>query len=154
MHKRPHSQRGFTIVELLIVLSIVSLAMLIANSSYITFRESSVLNRAARVIAADVALTRSYAIRHRAPVALVADESKQSYVIRDAAGNVFLNRVFDASSEMPIESLNVIMFGDSVTFNERGLMWGLGSVNIDITRRGSGRRVQANAVGRWRITVF
>ncbi|MEE8486951.1 MAG: GspH/FimT family pseudopilin [Gemmatimonadota bacterium] len=153
MRNRIHSERGFTLVEMLIVLSIVSLAMLMANTSFIRFRESSTLNRAARVIAADVALTRSYAIRHRKPVALVANESTQSYVIRDNAGTVYLNRAFDASSQMLIESLDVAVAGDSVAFNERGLMSGAGSANIDISRHGAGRRVQVNAVGRWRITV-
>lgn len=153
MQNRTRNQRGFTLVEMLIVLSIVSLAMLMANTSFIRFRESSTLNRAARVIAADVALTRSYAIRHRTQVALVANESTQSYVIRDAAGTVYLNRAFDISSEMLIESLDVDAAGDSVAFNERGLMSGAGSVNIDIFRNGAGRRVQVNAVGRWRITV-
>jgi len=153
MQNQTRNQRGFTLVEMLIVLSIVSLAMLMANTSFIRFRESSTLNRAARVIAADVALTRSYAIRHRKPVALVANESTQSYVIRDNAGTVYLNRAFDASSEMLIESLDVAVAGDSVAFNERGLMSGAGSVNIDIFRNGAGRRVQVNAVGRWRITV-
>lgn len=153
MHKRYNSQAGFTLVEMLIVLSIVSLAMLVANGSYITFRESSTLNRAARVVAADVALARSYAIRNRAVVSFVADESARSYVIRDAGGTVYLNRVFDAASEMPISSLDVIATGDSITFNERGLMGGAGSVNIDVGRNGGSRRVQVNAVGRWRITV-
>ena len=153
MQNRTHDQRGFTIVEMLIVLSIVSLAMLMANSSYITFRESSTLNRAARVIAADVALTRSYAIRHRTQVALVANESTQSYVIRNAAGTVYLNRAFDASSDMLIGTLDVAVAGDSIAFNERGFMSGAGSANIDITRNGTGRRVQVNAIGRWRITV-
>ncbi|MFQ5529057.1 MAG: GspH/FimT family pseudopilin [Gemmatimonadota bacterium] len=153
MHKRTNRERGFTVVELLIVLSIVSLAMLIANSSYITFREASTLNRAARVIAADIALARSYAIRNRTRVSVVADEPTRSYVVRDALGAVYLNRVFDLSSDMQIDSLDVRIVGDSVTFNERGLMAGLGGVDIDISRKGSGRRVQVNAIGRWRILV-
>ena len=153
MQNRNHSQRGFTLVEMLIVLSIVSLAMLMANSSFITFRESSTVNRAARVIAADVSLARSYAIRHRTQVALVANETTQSYVIRDNAGTVYLNRVFDARSEMLIGSLDVALAGDSIAFNERGLMSGAGTANIDIARNGKSRRVQVNAVGRWRITV-
>ncbi|TFG65111.1 MAG: prepilin-type N-terminal cleavage/methylation domain-containing protein [Gemmatimonadales bacterium] len=153
MQNRIHNQRGFTIVEMLIVLSIISLAMLMANTSFITFRESSTVNRAARVIAADVALARSYAIRHRTSVALVANESTQSYVIRDNAGTVYLNRAFDARSEMLIGSLDVAVAGDSIAFNERGFMSGAGSANIDIARNGRRRRVQVNAVGRWRITV-
>lgn len=152
MRERRDKQAGFTLVELLIVLSIVSLSMLIANSSYRSFRESSALNRAARVVAADVALARSYAIRNRTAVALVADESARSYVIRDDAGNVYLNRVFDAASEMGLASLDVSLPGDSIAFNSRGML-NLGAATIDVGRSGDGRRVTLNAIGRWRITT-
>lgn len=152
MRKGRISQAGFTLVELLIVMSIVSLSLLIANSSYISFRESSALNRAARVVAADVALTRSYAIRNRTAVALVADEATRSYVVRDAAGKVYLNRMFDAASDMGLESLDVSLPGDSIAFNSRGMLT-LGTATIDVGRSGSSRRVTLNAIGRWRITT-
>lgn len=152
MRERKQSQSGFTLVEMLIVLSIVSLSMLIANSSYIAFRESSTLNRAARVIAADVALARSYAIRNRTAVSLVADEASASYVLRDAAGTVYLNRVFDASSEMRLETLDVKLPGDSVVFNSRGMLT-LGSASVEVGRSGGSRQVDFNAIGRWRITT-
>ncbi|MFW6088295.1 MAG: pilus assembly FimT family protein [Gemmatimonadota bacterium] len=151
MRERRDNQAGFTLVELLIVLSIVSLSMLIANSSYVSFRESSALNRAARVVAADVALARSYAIRNRTAVALVADEPSRSYVIRDGAGNVYLTRAFDAASEMALASLDVALPGDSIAFNSRGMLT-LGAATIDVGRSGDGRRVTLNAIGRWRIT--
>lgn len=152
MRESRNNQAGFTLVELLIVLSIVSLSMLIANSSYISFRESSALNRAARVVAADVALARSYAIRNRTAVALVADESARSYVIRDGAGNVYLSRVFDPASEMGLASLDVSLPGDSIAFNSRGMLT-LGAATIDVGRSGDSRRVTLNAIGRWRITT-
>lgn len=152
MRERRNNQAGFTLVELLIVLSIVSLSMLIANSSYISFRESSALNRAARVVAADVALARSYAIRNRTAVALVADETARSYVIRDDAGNVYLNRVFDPASEMGLASLDVSLPGDSIAFNSRGMLT-FGAATIDVGRSGDSRRVTLNAIGRWRITT-
>lgn len=148
---RRRDERGFTLVELLIVLSIVSLSLLIANNSYVSFRESSALNRAARVAAADVALARSYAIRNRTNVALVADEANRSYVIRDQAGNVYLSRSFDASSEMALQSLNVNLPGDSITFSSSGFMM-FGSAVIDVGRGGGERRVTLNATGRWHIT--
>lgn len=152
MRERIQSQKGFTLVEMLIVLSIVSLSMLIANSSYIAFRESSTLNRAARVIAADVALARSYAIRNRTGVALVADEASASYVVRDASGTVYLNRAFDASSEMRLETLDVKLPGDSVSFNSRGMLT-LGAATVEVGRSGGSRQVDFNAIGRWRITT-
>lgn len=150
MRERRNNQAGFTLVELLIVMSIVSLSMLIANSSYISFRESSALNRAARVVAADVALTRSYAIRNRIAVSLVADEANRSYVVRDEGGNVYLNRMFDATSDMALETLDLSPSGDSIAFNSRGMLT-LGTATIDVGRSGSSRRVTLNAIGRWRI---
>jgi Tfp pilus assembly protein FimT len=51
---------------MLITLTIMSVVGLMANTSYRNFRERTILNRAAQVIAADVALTRTYAIRERA----------------------------------------------------------------------------------------
>jgi prepilin-type N-terminal cleavage/methylation domain-containing protein len=152
MRERRNNETGFTLVELLIVMSIVSLSLLIANSSYISFRESSALNRAARVVAADAALTRSYAIRNRTAVALVADETNRSYVIRDGAGNVYLDRVFDVASEMGLDRLEVSSPGDSIAFNSRGMLT-LGSATIDVGRSGNSRLVTFNAIGRWRITT-
>lgn len=155
MRRTNNNQAGFTLVELLIVLSIVSLSLLIANSSYTTFREASVLNRAARVVAADVGLARSYAIRNRTSVALIATESNRSYIIRETGGGTtYLTRVFDNSSDMPIDVLNVQMPGDSIAFNERGLMSVFGTANVDVERNGAGRRVQVNAVGRWRVSTY
>ncbi|MGD8495314.1 MAG: GspH/FimT family pseudopilin [Gemmatimonadales bacterium] len=144
------SERGFTLVELLIVMSIVSLSLLIANSSYTTFRESATLNRAARIVAADAALARSYAIRNRTTVSLVADEANQSYEVHDESGTVYLYRQFDAASEMKLETLDVKLSGDSLSFNSRGLM-SSGSATIDVGRSGGMRRVTLNAIARWQI---
>ena len=71
------SEGGFTIVEMLIVVTILSLVALLANTSYRNFRERAILNRAATVVASDMALTRSYAIRERQSVSLVADEANR-----------------------------------------------------------------------------
>lgn len=149
LQSRP-TERGFTLVELLIVMSIVSLSLLIANSSYITFRESSTLNRAARIVAADAALARSYAIRNRTTVSLVADEANQSYEVHDISGTVYLARQFDAASEMRLDTLDVRLPGDSLTFNSRGLL-SAGSATIDVGRSGGTRRVTLNAIARWQI---
>lgn len=150
MTESRHRQGGFTLVELLIVMSIVSLSLLIANSSYMAFRESSTLNRAARIIAADAGLARSYAIRNRTSVSLVASETNRSYVLRDAAGTVYLNRDFTGGSEITLGTLDVKLPGDSITFNSRGLMT-TGSAAVEVTRGGSGRAVTLNAIARWQI---
>jgi prepilin-type N-terminal cleavage/methylation domain-containing protein len=144
------SESGFTIVEMLIVVTILSLVALIANTSYRSFRERAILNRAATVVAADMALTRSYAIRERQNVSLVADESNRRYVIRTAAGDTLAARILDSTTDLPIDSLNVRAAGDSITFNSRGMLT-TAFAQVDVGRASGDRRVQVNGVGRARI---
>jgi len=143
-------ESGFTIVEMLIVVTILSLVALIANTSYRSFRERAILNRAATVVAADMAMTRSYAIRERQNVSLVADESNRMYVIRTAAGDTLAARILDSSTDLAVDSLNVRAAGDSITFNSRGMLT-TAFAQVDVGRASGDRRVQVNGVGRARI---
>jgi prepilin-type N-terminal cleavage/methylation domain-containing protein len=147
---RKGNQRGFTLVELLIGITIMSVVGLIANSSFRNFRERTILNRAAQVVAADAAMTRTYAIRNRANVSLVADESNQRYEIRDAAGNVLKTRWFDAESDIRLGSLDILNTGDSLTFNSRGMLVSAFGV-IDIGTDSGSKRVIVNGLGRHRV---
>jgi prepilin-type N-terminal cleavage/methylation domain-containing protein len=144
------SECGFTIVEMLIVVTILSLVSLLANTSFRNFRERAILNRAARVVATDMALTRSLAIRERQNVSLVANEASRSYAIRNANGDTLAVRSFDSSSDFAIDSLNVRAAGDSITFNSRGLLL-TAAARVDVGRASGDRQVQVNGVGRARI---
>jgi len=147
---RKDNQTGFTLVELLIGITIMSVVGLIANTSYRDFRQRTILNRAAQVVAADAALTRTYAIRERGNVSLVADEANQLYEIRDAAGNVLKTRWFDGDSDFPLGLLNVVSFGDSLTFDARGMLVSAFALVVVGTDRGS-KTVVVNGLGRHRI---
>ena len=149
---RKRNQRGFTLVELLIGLTIMSVVGLIANTSFRTFRQRTILNRAAQVVAADAALTRTYAIRQRANISLVADESTQSYQIRDAAGTVLKTRWFDGDSDLRLNSLDITNTGDSLTFNARGMLVSAFAV-IDIGSNAGSKRVIVNGLGRYRVVT-
>ena len=149
---RTRNQRGFTLVELLIGITIMSVVGLMANTSFRNFRQRTILSRAARVVAADAAMTRTYAIRGRANVSLVADESNQSYQIRDASGNVLKTRWFDGDSDLMLSSLNIVNAGDSLTFNARGMLVSAFAV-IDIGTDAGARTVVVNGLGRHRITT-
>lgn len=147
---RSGNQAGFTLVELLITLTIMSVVGLIANSSYSDFKQRTILNRAAQVVASDVVLARTYAIRERTNVSLVADEANQSYEIRDAAGNVLKTRWFDANSDLRLVQLDVIAGGDSLTFNARGMLVSAFAF-IDVGSDADSKRVIVNGLGRHRI---
>jgi prepilin-type N-terminal cleavage/methylation domain-containing protein len=149
---RRGNQRGFTLVELLIGITIMSVVGLIANTSFRNFRQRTILNRAAQVVAADAALTRTYAIRERGNVSLVADENTQSYQIRNASGTVLKSRWFDGDSDLPLDSLNILNTGDSLTFNARGMLVSAFAI-IDVGSDAGSKRVVVNGLGRHRVTT-
>jgi prepilin-type N-terminal cleavage/methylation domain-containing protein len=150
MRMRRNNQSGFTLVEVLISLTIVSILVLMSNTAFRNFRQRTILNRAARVVAADAALTRTYAIRGRANVSMVADEANQRYEIRDGSGTVLKTRQFDGDSDLPLDSLNVRLTGDSLTFNARGMLVTAFAL-IDVGTISGSRTVQVNGLGRYRI---
>jgi prepilin-type N-terminal cleavage/methylation domain-containing protein len=150
MRMRRNNQSGFTLVEVLISLTIVSILVLMSNTAFRNFRQRTILNRAARVVAADAALTRTYAIRGRANVSMVADEANQRYEIRDGSGTVLKTRQFDGDSDLPLDSLNVRLTGDSLTFNARGMLVTAFAL-IDVGTISGSKTVQVNGLGRYRI---
>jgi len=151
MHRlRLRNEKGFTLVELLITLTIMSVVGLMATTSFRNFRPRTILNRAAQVVAADAAMTRTYAIRERTNVSLVADEGARSYQIRDANGNVLKTRWFDSDSDLRLDTLNVLNTGDSLTFNARGMLTSSFAV-IDVGSTAGSKRVIVNGLGRHRV---
>lgn len=120
--------------------------------AYRHFNESVVVNKAARLIAADVALTRSYAIQRRTNVSLVANETARSYVIRDTTGAVLAQREFDFTSGMPLGYLDVPSDGDSLTFNSRGLLTSGAGTQLWLGKGGRTRYVYVNALGRYKVS--
>jgi len=144
------NQRGFTLVELLIGITIMSVVGLMANTSFRNFRQRTILSRAAQVVAADAAMTRTYAIRGRENISLVADEATQSYQIRDASGTVLKTRWFDGDSDLRLDSLNILNTGDSLTFNARGMLVSAFGI-IDIGSDAGSKRVIVNGLGRYRV---
>lgn len=144
------SESGFTLVEMLIVVTILSLVSLIANTSFRNLRERTTLNRAARVVATDMSLTRSLAIRERQNVSLVADEVGLTYAIRNVNGDTLAVRSLDSTTDVAVNSLDVRAAGDSITFNSRGMLL-TAFAEVDVGRASGDRRVQVNGVGRARI---
>lgn len=148
--RAPHCAGGFTLIEMLIAVSILSLVLVIGSGSFQLVRERSITTRAAETVGADLALTRSLAIRTRSNVSLAADEGAIAYEIRDTTGHVFQNRQFTPDADLPLARLDVQFPGDSLTFNSRGLLVGAGGGQIDVYGRTRSRRVVFNALARYR----
>ena len=76
------SSAGFSLIELVIVLTIIGVMVGIAGGQYTEYRDRTVPERAARVVGSDVTLTRSYSIQRRTPVTLLIAPTTRSITNR------------------------------------------------------------------------
>lgn len=142
---------GMTMVEMISAIVLVAIAGAMSFGSFFQYQQSVSTSRAARVIGADVQLTRSLAIRARAPVSLVVDESQLDYVIRDTLGTRYMERAFDSSSQLPLSALTISTPGDSLTFDARGILLSAGTPVVSVSRQSKVRTVSINALGRTQV---
>lgn len=148
---RSAGQAGFTILELLIVMTMFSVLVAVGLQGFKNFSRSASVDQAARALSSDVTLTRSLAVRRGGNVSLVADEGARRYVIRDASGNVLGAGDFSAESGAPLTLLDVKTTGDSITFNSRGMLVTGSTVDVDVGYNGRTKQVEVSALGRTRI---
>ena len=69
----------------------------------------------------DLSFARASAVRGREAVIVDFDESGGSYLVRSESGDTLLRRAFDRDDDIPLDSLNLQLTGDSVVFNLRGV---------------------------------
>lgn len=145
---------GFSLLELLLTVTVVGIVLAIGASVFEGFRTASTVDKAARVVAADVTLTRNHALQRRATVSLVVDEAQRSYAIRDESvspADTLLTSFHDAGTDAPLTTLNVVG-GTSLTFNPRGVLSG-GASTIEVEYRGQRKTVEVSGLGRTRIVT-
>ncbi|MFV1988237.1 MAG: GspH/FimT family pseudopilin [Gemmatimonadota bacterium] len=141
--------RGFTVVELTIALSSMAVLTAITLGSFRQYSEAMSARKAAVQFAADVGLTRSFAIQRRENVSLVVNEDARTYVVRDTSGTVLMRRDFSgtAEAELALTQLTLNTSGDSLTFNSRGLL-SSGTAEATLIRRDRSHHVTVNGLGR------
>lgn len=147
---RKPGSRGFTLVELGVSLATTGVLLAMGYGAFRQYAEATTARKASLQLAADVSLTRSFAIQRRESISLVADESNLRYVIRDTTGAILMRRNFGRGSDLPLTRVVVSTSGDSLTFNSRGLLLG-GRAEVALARRGRTHVVEINALGRTKI---
>lgn len=147
------SSAGFSLIELVIVLTIIGVMVGIAGGQYTEYRDRTVPERAARVVGSYVTLTRSYAIQRRTPVTLVIDPTNRSIMIRSETDTLRIVPL-GLGTAFELNGLDSNIDGDSLTFNGRGLcsVCGVDGNGITLTSRGTTYIVTFNALGRWKRT--
>ena len=148
-----HKNAGFTLVEVLIVVLIVSVMTRIAGQQYASYIDRIGPERAARMIGSALSLTRGYAIQRRSPVSFVVDVTDRSIAIRTTADTIRTIEL-GQDTDFRIETLTIDFPGDSLTFSSRGICreCGLTGTGI-ITVAGDkvGYVVTFNALGVWKM---
>ena len=115
------SNRGFTLIEMLVVLVIASVGLGIAVFTFSGTLGRSAARGAAQIFSRDLAQARSYAARSRAGVAIVFDEDSLGYRLTVDTGAELLRRRFGEGDDLPLSAIDLELAGDSVRFDNRGL---------------------------------
>ena len=118
--RRP--RRGFTLIELVIVLALSALVLGFAGLTFSGFLKKTSARRAAELFAQDLTVARSYAVRSREPVVIRFYESTLWYEVetQTTATQVALRR-FGASGEVRLSAVDLGIPGDSLVFSARGI---------------------------------
>ena len=86
------ARRGFTLAEMMITLSIASIVLAIVARPATTYVNRTHANRAAIVLAADLDVARSIAVRQREPVRIAFDAGTMTYTVSTRNSGTVLKR--------------------------------------------------------------
>ncbi len=110
-----------TILELVVVLILTSLALGIAVLYFGSYYQTTSARRAAQIFAQDLTLARAAALRAREPVVIRFDQTNLWYSISiQDAGTELARRRFKTNPDIPLSAISLDTAGDSLVFNSRG----------------------------------
>ena len=115
------SAPGFTLIELVVVLSLVAIMLGVAALTMGGYFQRVAAERAAQVFAQDLTLARTWAVRSQEPVVIRFYESSLWYEVesRTTATQVARRR-FGVNADIDLSSATLELPGDSLVFDVRG----------------------------------
>lgn len=122
---------GFSLVEMLVVLTIVGIGLAMATTVFDGFLGRAAARNAGRLFSQDLAEARSFAARTRTSSVIRFDESSRAY--RVAMGNDTTVRDFGPRGDFQLSALDLDQNGDSLAFDRSG------AALLTVSHRGLGR---------------
>jgi prepilin-type N-terminal cleavage/methylation domain-containing protein len=112
---------GFTLLELVVVLSIMAIGLTFAGLAFTSYFERVSAERAAQVFSQDLTLARDWAVRSREPVVIRFYESSLWYEVQaQSSATEVARRRFGVNADIDLSGVTLQMTGDSVVFDPRG----------------------------------
>lgn len=100
-------------------MALVVITLAITQQTYGLYQERTATRRAAKLFGLDLSLARSAAVQERRNVVIRFDEAAREYEV--ISNRRIMRRDFGNDSEVPLESIDLEMPGDSIVFNARGV---------------------------------
>lgn len=143
------NQRGFTIIELVMVLVVSSILASFAILKIAPTLERARVSRSAAMIATDLQYAQMIAARQRRPVVIIASEPLRGYMIRDAASTtVYREAYMGTDTEFNLDQL--VANPTTLEIFPNGVVRSAGSYTVRVNT--TQRYVRITRAGQVRIT--
>jgi prepilin-type N-terminal cleavage/methylation domain-containing protein len=150
---RVRARRGFTMLEMTVILVMAGILVSIASAPLASYLERISARRAAEVFGRDLTLARAMSLRGRESVTVKFSETSLLYSVRTASGRVLATRRFGTGGNMKLSSVDLALPGDSIAFSSRGVGGISSSLGTATFTAGTARyRVQFNPMGAAKVT--
>ena len=150
-------RRGFTLIEILVVLVLMVIFLAITALVFAGYQERTSARQAAMLFGRDLTLARSAALRGRERVTIRFDEPGQEYRVLREAGDTLFARRFSDGSDIELSQINLDLPGDSLWFDSRGIVdlsGASGSLGTAIFRAGGTTyTLSFNSMGASRVEI-
>lgn len=149
--------RGFSLIEILIVLVLTVILLAITALVFGGYQERTSARQAATLFGRDLRLAKSAALRGRERVTIRFDEPSKEYRALREAGDTLFTRRYSDGSDIELSQINLVLPGDSLWFDSRGIVdlsGASGSLGTAIFRAGGTTyTLSFNAMGASRVEI-
>ena len=147
---RSDPTRGFTVVELVVVLSIAGVLGALSTPTLLSYWDSAALHAAARELASVINLGRQLAIARKTPICIEASGATLRFRIGGCGGQAWTGAITDASGAIRMSEAPIVQTSANarVVFTALGAATPAATYTLTHSRTHASRSVVVAASGR------